>query len=62
MITQKCWSVEKKGSKLNLNMMRYIHGKEWNAKLLEALISKRINKNVPDIQIGGIAGNTSKNI
>ena len=44
-------------------MMRYIHGKEWDAKLLEALISERmkqhINEHCPDIQIGGIAGNTN---
>ena len=32
-----------KGSKLDLNMTRYIHGKEWDAKLLEALVSERIN-------------------
>ena len=25
-----------KGSKLDLNMTRYIHGKEWDAKFLEA--------------------------
>ena len=24
-----------KGNKLDLNMMRYIHGKDWDAKLLE---------------------------
>ena len=45
-------------------MMRYIHGKEWDAQLLEALKSERmklgINENVPDIQIGGISGNTYK--
>ena len=26
-----------KGSKLDLNMTRYIHGEEWNAKFLEGL-------------------------
>ena len=31
-----------KGSKLDLNMMRYIHGKDWDARLLEALISERM--------------------
>ena len=47
-----------KGSELDLNMMGYIQGKEWDAKLLEALISERmkpgINANVP------MPGNTSK--
>ena len=33
-----------KGSKLDLNMTRYIHGKEWDAKLLEALVSERMKK------------------
>ena len=31
-----------KGSELDLNMMRFIHGKDWDAKLLEALVSERI--------------------
>ena len=31
---------EKKGSELELNMMRYIHGKYWYTKLLEILIAK----------------------
>ena len=31
-----------KGSKLDLNMTRYIHGKEWDAKFLEALVSERM--------------------
>ena len=31
-----------KGSKLDLNMTRYIHVKEWDAKFLEALASERI--------------------
>ena len=30
-----------KESKLDLNMTRYIHGKEWDAKFLEALVSER---------------------
>ena len=57
---------KQKGSEIDLNMMWYIHGKEWDAKLLEARISERmkphINKNCPDIQIGGIAGNTSTRV
>ena len=41
-----------KGSKLDLDMTRYIiHGKEWDAKFLEALVSERmkpyISKNFP---------------
>ena len=47
-----------KGSKLDLNMTRYIHGKEWDAKFLEALVSERmkpyITKNCPLMQIVGI--------
>ena len=31
-----------KGSKLDLNMTRYINGKEWDAKFLEALFSERM--------------------
>ena len=29
-----------KGSELDLNMMRYIHGKDWDAKILEALLDE----------------------
>ena len=50
-----------KGSKLDLNMMRYIHGKDWDAKLLEALVSERIKHFIirycPKRQIGGIQNN-----
>ena len=50
-----------KGSKLDLNITRYIHGKEWDAKFLEALESERmkpyITKNCPLLQIGGMKGN-----
>ena len=31
-----------KGSKLDLNMMRYMHGKDWDVKLLKALLSERM--------------------
>ena len=52
-----------KGNKLYLNMTRYMHGKEWDSKFLEALVSERmktfITKNCPRIQIGGIRGNSS---
>ena len=52
-----------KGSKLDLNMTRYIHGKEWDAKLLEALVSEGmealITKHCPKMQIGEMKGNSS---
>ena len=45
-----------KGNKLDLNMTMYIHGKEWDATFLEALVSERmkpfITKNCPNMQIG----------
>ena len=47
-----------KKTELDLNMTRYIHGKEWDAKFLEALVSERmkplITKNCPEMQIGGM--------
>ena len=50
-------------SELNLNTMRYIHGKEWDAKLLNALVAERmkpkIHAAIPDMQIGGKAGHSS---
>ena len=49
---------KRKGSALDLNMMRYIHTKVWDAKLCEALVTKhmkpKIVKACPNIQIGGI--------
>ena len=52
-----------KGSKLNLNISRYIHGKEWDAEFLEAIVSERMKpfiiKNCPLMQIGGMKGNSS---
>ena len=52
-----------KGNKLDPNMTRYIHGKELDAKFLEALVSERmkplITKNCPKMQIGGMKGNSS---
>ena len=52
-----------KGSELNLNMMRYIHGKDWDAKMLEALVDEclkpKVHSAIPDIQIGGKAGHSS---
>ena len=47
-----------KGNKLDHNMTTYIHGMEWDAKFLEALVSERmkpfIAKNYPSMQIGGM--------
>ena len=34
---------KKKGSALSLNNMRFIHMKCWRAKLLEALITEKLN-------------------
>ena len=49
---------KRKGSALDLNMMRYIHTKLWDAKLCEALVTKHMKPNIvkacPIIQIGGI--------
>ena len=46
-----------KGIKLELNMTRYIHGKDLDAKFLEALLSESMKlfilKNCPLMQIGG---------
>ena len=44
-------------------MTRYIYGKEWDAKFLEALVSERmkdlITKHCPNMQIGGMKGKSS---
>ena len=52
-----------KGSELDLNMMRYIHGNDWEAKLIEALmagrIKQKINGAIPEIQIGGKASHAN---
>ena len=44
-----------KGIKLDLNMTRYIHGKEWDAKFLEALVPERmkglITKHCPEMHV-----------
>ena len=51
-----------KGSKLDLNMTRYIHGKEWDAKFPEVLVSERMKEltriNCPKMEIGGMKGNS----
>ena len=49
---------KKKGSALDLNMMRYVHMKSWPAKLCEALVTETMKDDIvnacPKIQIGGI--------
>ena len=37
---------KRKGSALNLNMMRYIHTKLWDAKLCEALVTKHMKPKI----------------
>ena len=53
------WLIEiwkKKGSALDQNQMRYIHTKQWDAKLCKALVTRsmkgRIFEACPNIQIG----------
>ena len=52
-----------KGSELDLNRIRYMHGKDWDAKMLEALEAERmkpkIHSAIPDEQIGGRAVHSS---
>ena len=54
---------KQKGSQIDLNMLRYMHGKEWDAKLIEIIRPERmkphINKDCPNIQIGVIVGQKS---
>merc|ERR1711973_301842 len=49
---------KKKGSALDLNMMRYVHMKSWQAKLCEALVTETMKEDIvkacPKIQIGGM--------
>ena len=48
-----------KGSKLDLNMTRYIH-KEWDAKFqVSEKMKALITKHCPKMQIGGMKGNSS---
>ena len=47
-----------KGSKLDLNMTHYIHGKDWDEKLLEALMQSFIIANCAKMQLGGIKNNS----
>ena len=54
---------KKKGSALDLNMMRYVHTKIWEAKLCEALVTEHMKEKIvaacPTIQIGGMPGSSS---
>ena len=54
---------KKKGSALDLNNMRFIHGKHWHPRLLEALITEQMKENIvkatPPIQLGGKPGASS---
>ena len=56
-------SLKKKGSALDLNMMRYIHTKIWEAKLCEALVTEHMKEKIvaacPNIQIGGMPESSS---
>ena len=58
-----CLIWKKKGSALDLNQMRYIHTKLWDAKLCEALVTRnmkgKIVKACPNIQIGGMPNSSS---
>ena len=37
-----------KGKGSELDMMRYIHGKDWDAKMLEALVAERMKPKIHD--------------
>ena len=54
---------KRKGSALDLNMMRYVHLKDSEAKLCEALITEHmrgaITRACPKIQIGGMPKSSS---
>ena len=47
----------------DLNMMRYVHTKIWEAKLCEALVTEHTKERIvaacPNIQIGGMPGSSS---
>ena len=54
---------KRKGSALDLNMMRFVHTREWEAGLCEALVTEqmkpKIVKACPRIQICGMPKSTS---
>ena len=49
---------KRKGSSMDLNMMRYIHTEIWEAKLSEAIVTEHMIENIvaacPNIKIGGM--------
>ena len=55
--------MEKKGSALDLKMMRFVHSKEWKARLCEAIVTENMKPNIvkacPNILIGGMPGLSS---
>ena len=54
---------KRKGSTLDSNNMRFIHMRQWQSKLLEALITKIMKDDIinatPEIQLGGRPGASS---
>ena len=54
---------KKKGSPLDLNNMRFIHGKEYRPRVLEAIVVEKMKSKIieatPNIQIGGMPGHSS---
>ena len=54
---------KKKGSALDLNQMRYIHTKLWDAKLCETIVRRSMKGKIveacPNIQIGGMPNSSS---
>ena len=53
-----------KGSRLDLNNMRFIHGREWRSRLLDKIVTEKMKPDIvkacPNIQLGGIPGSSSK--
>ena len=47
-----------KGSRLDLNMMRFIHGREWRSRLCDKIVTDKMKPDIvkacPSIQLGGI--------
>ena len=54
---------KKKGSALDLNMMRFLHMRPWKSKLLESLVTQKMKSKIveatPKIQLGGMPGASS---
>ena len=54
---------KKKGSALDLNMMRFLHMRPWRSKLIESLVTQQMKENIvkatPKIQLGGMPGASS---